>query len=100
MYVCWVFSKGQFSLMKYSGGNRINLIEPTDSPAIKKGEATNTLQVVAQGSRFTLYANNVELARATDASYLDGLVGIGAADGAHVVFDNLKVWVPLTAPAP
>ena len=100
MYVSWVCATGCGSLMKYIGGNRTYLIQPTESPAIKKGGATNMLQIVAQGSRFTFYANNVELVRVTDASYSEGQIGIGAADGAHVVFDNLKIWVPLTAPAP
>ncbi len=96
MYVSWVFPTGQGSLMKYTTGNRVNLIPPTQAPAIKKGEAANLLKMVAQGSRFAFYANDIELVQVTDASYPEGLVGIGAADGAHVVFDNLKIWVPLT----
>ena len=105
-YILWVTSKGQFSLVKYvptpgtDRGNMASLIDRTESPAIKKGEATNTLQVVAQGSRITLYANNVELARAVDTSFSEGRVGLGAAEGAHAAFGNLKIWVPLTAPAP
>jgi hypothetical protein len=98
MYVSWVFPNGRGSLMKYVSGNRMNLIDPTESPAIKKGGATNTFQVVARGSRFTFYANGVELVSAIDSSYQEGIVGIGAADEAHVVFDNLRIWVPLTSP--
>lgn len=93
MYVFWIFPNGRFSLMKYVGRDRINLVEPRESPAIKK-QATNTFRVVAQGLSFTLYANDVELARTADASYSEGIVGIGAADGAHVVFDNFRIWAP------
>ncbi len=98
MYVSFVCPTGCGSLAKYSEGKQSLLIPSTNLPAIKQ-EATNTLQIVAQGSRFTFYANNVELARYNDASYSEGQLGMGAADGAHVVFDNLKIWVP-NSPAP
>lgn len=105
-YVFAATSKGQFALVKYiptpgtNTGSAAFLINQTESPAIKKGEETNTFQVVVQGSRITLNANDVELARTVDASFTEGRIGLGAGDGAHVVFDNLKIWVPLTAPAP
>ncbi len=99
MYVSFVTPTGFGSLAKYTEGKQSVLIPSTDLPAVKKGGATNTLQIVAQGSRFTLYANNVELARYSDSSYAEGNLGLGAADGAHVIFDNLKIWVP-NAPTP
>lgn len=105
-YIFGVTSQGQFLLIKYvpapgtDTGSWHFLIDPTESSAIKKGEATNTLRVVGQGSRITLYANDIELAHTVDTSLSEGRVGLGAAQGAHVAFDNLKIWVPLTTPAP
>lgn len=105
-YIFWVTPKGQFALTKWvptpgtDKGSQLILVDLTESAAIKKGEATNTLQVIAQGSRITLYANNVELVRTIDTSYSEGRVGLGVAESAHAAFDNLKIWVPLTTPAP
>ncbi len=99
MYVSFVIPTGQGSLMKYIEGKQTTLVGLTELPAIKKGGATNTQKIVAQGSRFTSYDNDLELVRTADASYAEGQLGLGTADGAHAVFDNPKIWVP-NSPAP
>lgn len=79
-------------------GNNVTLVEFAESPAIKKGNATNTFRVIAQGSRLTLFANDVQLASVEDGTVPEGRLGLGVGEGAHVVFDNLQVWVLPTPP--
>ncbi|MGZ6386375.1 MAG: hypothetical protein ACXWOL_13175, partial [Ktedonobacteraceae bacterium] len=69
----------------------------TSSPALRQGYATNnTLQVIAQGSSLSLYANGVFLVQLADSTYTSGLIAFFATtDGvkqANVVYGNLKVY--------
>ncbi len=69
----------------------------TSSPALRQGyAASNTLQVIAQGSNLSLYANGVFLVQLADSTYTSGLIAFFATtDGikqADVVYGNLKVY--------
>ena len=69
----------------------------TSSPALRQGyAANNTLQVIAQGSSLSLYANGVFLVQLVDSTYTSGLIAFYATtDGikqADVVYGNLKVY--------
>ena len=69
----------------------------TSSPALRQGyAANNTLQVIAQGSSLSLYANGVFLVQLADSTYTSGLIAFFATtDGikqADVVYGNLKVY--------
>jgi hypothetical protein len=72
----------------------------TSSPALRQGyAANNTLQVIAQGSDLSLYANGAFLVQLVDSTYTSGLVAFYATtDGikqADVVYGNLMVY-PMT----
>jgi serine/threonine protein kinase len=69
----------------------------TFSAALRQGyAASNTLQVIAQESSLSLYANGVFLVRLADSTYTTGLIAFFATtDGtkqADVVYGNLKVY--------
>ena len=69
----------------------------TFSPAIRQGyAASNTLQVIVQGSSLSLYANGMFLVQLSDSTYTSGLIAFFATtDGikqADVVYGNLKVY--------
>jgi len=69
----------------------------TFSPALRHGYATsNTLQVIAQGSSLSLYANGVFLVQLADSTYTSGVVAFFATtDGikqADIVYSNLRVY--------
>jgi serine/threonine protein kinase len=69
----------------------------TASSALKKGNsATNTLQVIVQGSGLSFYANGVFLVKLTDTTFASaGLIAFLAdSNGSQteVVYSNLKVY--------
>jgi serine/threonine protein kinase len=69
----------------------------TSSPALRQGyAANNTLQIIAQGSSLSVYANGVFLVQLADSTYKSGLIAFFATtDGikqADVVYGNLKVY--------
>jgi tetratricopeptide (TPR) repeat protein len=76
----------------------VTLIDWTASPFIHKGQATNRLKVICQGSQISLYVNNRHLTDFSDVSYSHGDIGLFAGTlsqgGVHISFDNLKVWAP------
>lgn len=66
------------------------------SDAIKTGNATNILKVVALGDKYTFYINGIEVSSYTDSKPVSGNIGFrveGNVDGgAYASFDNLRVW--------
>ena len=99
-YLFEITATGTYRIALFS--QRINAtITPlknwTFSPALHQGYATaNTLQVIAQGSSLSLYANGAFLTQLTDSTYTSGLVVFfattGGAKQADVVYGNLKVY--------
>jgi serine/threonine protein kinase len=73
------------------------LLKWTYSAALRQGgTASNTLQVIGQGSTLSFYANGVFLVQLTDSTYSSGMIAFYATtDGkvpADVVYSNLKVY--------
>ncbi len=69
----------------------------TTSAAINQGlNAVNRLKVIASGSLITVYANDVLLQEATDATYASGTIGLDAGtfgdSNLQVSFDNLAIY--------
>lgn len=56
---------------------------------------TNTLTVIAQGSKIDIYVNQKILSQLTDSTYASGYLGVMANDHnapAEVVYTNAKIW--------
>jgi tetratricopeptide (TPR) repeat protein/Tol biopolymer transport system component len=94
---------GFYLLSKRSGNQWVTLVDWTESPFIHKGQATNRLKVICQGSQISLYVNDHHLTDFSDVSYSHGDIGLFAGTlsqgGTHISFDNLKVWAPEGAAA-
>jgi hypothetical protein len=69
-----------------------NIVGPQISTHINSGDATNTLKVKCNGSIFTLYINNAKLITCEDDKLATGNIALYAGPGAHVSFDNFKIW--------
>jgi len=89
---------GFYFLSKRLENQWVTLIDWTASPFIHKGQATNRLKVICQGSQISLYVNDRHLTDFSDVSYSHGDIGLFAGTlsqgGVHISFDNLKVWAP------
>ncbi len=76
----------------------------TSSPAIRTGDGTNHLKVVAQGPTLSFYANNQFLATIEDSSIDRGKIGLSAnrRKGGVVTaaFDNLKLYTSAASAPP
>src|SRR5258708_7145844 len=94
-YLFEIDSAGRYRISvsgNYSRG-RTSLQGWTASSALKRG--TNTLQVKAQGSTLSFYANGVFLVQLTDTTYTSSVVAfLARRDGTatEVVYSNLKVY--------
>lgn len=70
----------------------------TPLEAVRQGQATNTLEVIAQGSLLTFLVNGEQVAQVTDTQFSRGDIGLYAGTfrepGAEVHFDSLVVTEP------
>ena len=65
------------------------------SEYVEKGYSTNHLKVVCKGTQIEVYVNGHHLTTVEDDSFADGYIGgiiYTPEPGAHVAFDNLKVY--------
>ena len=90
---------GFFLVTKFVYGGQ-ELIDSNWRPsgAINQGQATNTIEVICQGSELTLVVNGQELARLQDEQFEGGDIGLYAGTfsqtGVEIAFDNLRVTEP------
>ena len=92
-YIFQIHPDGKYRLIVWSqNGSITELIPWTGSTAIKQGETANLLEVVAQDTRLTLYANNQKLSSLTDTFYATGSVGPVALEEGHAAISVFMVW--------
>ena len=87
---------GYYAVFKRKDGVWTKVQDYAETPAIRQGNATNHLQVIAQGSQFTLNVNGETVKTFSDGDFSSGNVGVTAGTlfdnaGVHIAFDNLKV---------
>jgi hypothetical protein len=94
-YAFLIDGNGKWRAFKYLNG-RATFFEPfTTSSAIHKGlNATNILEVQANGSHFDFFVNDVEVGQVNDTSLLSGDSGVYGNVGIDVIFANFNA-VPL-----
>jgi hypothetical protein len=87
---------GFFAYFKKEDNAVVVPVKWTKSDAIKTGNATNILKVVALGDKYTFYVNGIEVANYTDSKPVSGSIGLYLESevdgGAYASFDNLRVW--------
>ena len=97
-FVFVISGYGNYRLNIEMEGTVTTIVDWKNSQYINKGIATNRLSVICRNSIIELYVNN-QLLEKIEGSYPDdvGDNGVGtlvtAKDGAHVTFDNLRMWV-------
>lgn len=88
-YAFNVSGDGYFIIERFDGADTTTLIDWTASSAIVQDELTaNSLAVVADESRYTLYINGEEVGKFEDATYTGGSLGI--------ITDNFDEEKPVT----
>ncbi len=96
-YLFGLTCDGRFSFRTWNGESFTLLVPWTPSPLIQDGaEQTNRMGLLADGDRFSLYANDEHLITIQDETYTEGLIGlfVGAVltDGFTVYFDDIAYW--------
>ena len=98
-YIFMVSGKGTYLLAREIEGKSTTIVPWTKVSSLKVGDVTNRLKVVCHDSIIELYIND-ELVREVKGEFPseigDGGIGLFlyGADGSHVTFDNMKMWVP------
>jgi hypothetical protein len=89
---------GFYSIQIAENDNYRDLVEWTESNAIRTGNATNHIRVVCDGSKLMLFVNGTKLAETTDTTYTSGDIAFSATtyemDLTEVHFDNVVVRKP------
>ena len=95
-YAFLISSDGYFEYAKKDNGTWVMPSNWTKSSAIKTGEETNRLKVVAKGDKFDFYDNDVLLDSYVDSQFKIGWLGlwVGTQSEGNVTigFDNFRVW--------
>jgi hypothetical protein len=103
-YSLLISGDGFYSIQKFSSGSFTKLVEWTRSDVINRGNATNEIRAVCDGSRLALYCNGQLLAETTDSAWSSGDIAFIAAslesEPTEIHFDNLKVYEPGAAGQP
>ncbi len=90
-----VTGEGSFALFKLQDDEWVTLVDWQESAYLNPLGEWNHLQIICQGNRITLYANDQELISVTDDTFASGDIALfaGTFDEPEVeaVFDNLIV---------
>ena len=87
---------GYFAVFKRKDGAWSKVQDYAESAAVKQGNATNHLQVIAKGNQFTFNVNGETVKTFNDGDFGGGNIGVTAGSlfdnaGVHIAFDNLTV---------
>jgi hypothetical protein len=97
-YYLRVSGDGFYSIAKAEGQEFVELVDWTESGAIKKGNATNHIRAVCNGSTLELSVNGQQVATAEDSVFATGDVAFSATtyeeEVTKIHFDNLVVAQP------
>jgi hypothetical protein len=89
---------GYYTILKAEDGEYTTLVDWTESSAIRKGNATNHIRVICDGSTLALFINGQRMATAEDSMYTTGDISLTAttyeAEPTEIHFDNLVVRKP------
>jgi hypothetical protein len=87
---------GYFAVFKRKDGAWSKVQDYVESAAVTQGNATNPLQVIAQGNQFTFNVNGETVKTFSASDFSSGNIGLTAGTlfenaGVHIAFDNLTV---------
>jgi len=91
-----ISNNGNYRIDGEKGGSWFTVIDWTKSSFIHQDNASNLLQMKADGGKFAFYINGVKLAETFDRTFNSGLIGLfgetNNGGNARFSFDDLKVW--------
>jgi len=97
-YYLRISGDGYYSIAKSEGRELSELVGWTESSAIRKGNATNHIQAICNGSTLELSVNGQHLAAVEDGTHASGDIAFTATtyedEATEVHFDNLVVRKP------
>jgi hypothetical protein len=87
---------GYFAVFKRKDGAWSKVQDYVESTAVKQGNTTNHLQVIAKGNQFTFNVNGETVKAFSDGDFASGNIGMTAGTlfenaGVRIAFDNLTV---------
>jgi hypothetical protein len=87
---------GYYAVLKRKDGAWSKVQDYVESAAVTQGNATNHLQVIAQGNQFTFNVNGETVKTFSASDFSSGNIGLTAGSlfenaGVHIAFDNLTV---------
>jgi hypothetical protein len=95
-YIFRISQDGTYELLLSKDSKHSSAVAEDVSPFIHtQPNQSNTLTIIAQQSRISLYVNHHFLTTSNDTSYQAGQIGIFAGDNGNatlVAFSNLRVW--------
>lgn len=104
-YAFMISSDGYYRFEKLVDDEWEQIIKWTQSSVINTGAGSmNRIGVLAQGTRFRLFVNNVLVGEAEDDTFASGDIGLAVGSfgegGIEIAFDNIDLWEVESAPAP
>lgn len=93
-YAFLIFSgpNPQYKILMHKGGAETKLVDWTPSSVIRKGTATNELEVKIVGTQLAFLINGQLVTAVTDtASFKRGRAGLYTSDTHEVAFDDLEI---------
>jgi len=94
-YLLRISQDGTFSLVVTSDSKTNTPLIDDTNPAVKTGNKTNLVTIIAKGSNIYLYINKQFVDTTSDNSYSSGKIGVFADDtdaATDVAFTNANVW--------
>jgi hypothetical protein len=95
-YAFLISNDGYYEIAKKENSSWVTPSNWIKSDAIKVGNATNVLKLMAKGDSFTFFVNGIKLTDYQDSSFKSGYIGMFAGTQSEgnvtIGFDNLKVW--------
>ena len=97
-YYLLISGDGLFAILKAFGDTMEPIVGWTESDVIRKGDATNHIHVVCDGSSLTLEVNGTHLVTAEDGTVSEGDISLTMtsyeSEPSEALFDNLVVRRP------
>jgi hypothetical protein len=97
-YYLRISGDGYYSIAKAANGEFTALVDWTESNAINKGNATNRIRAICNGSTLELFVNGQRLDSVEDSTFMSGDIALSATtyedEMTEIHFDNLVVLRP------
>jgi hypothetical protein len=97
-YYLLISGDGFYAIAKAVDGSFEWLVDWAETNAVRKGNATNRIKAVCNGTTLTLTVNDEQVATTEDATFASGDIALTATSyedaATEIHFDNLTVFAP------